>query len=379
MTPPASKLQEDPPPGLEAWGYGDFFREQARALEAELAPGRVVGQHRREWDIAHASGVERAVLAGRRWHAGSVEEDDLVQPTIGDWVGFRRAEGSPMPVIEQVLARRTFLARSAPSLRGARQVIVANVDVIAVVAAFSAADKSQSTLRRSLHPRRIERFLTAMRPGGAAPLVLLNKADLVSDAERRAQELSSRLGVPVLPVSAVLEGGIDSLRQRFLPGQTLGLVGMSGVGKSSLVNRLLGRDQQEVGAWREEDARGKHTTTRRSMLRTADGVLLIDTPGLRELSLSEGRPSDLDAFEDIEALGADCKFRDCQHQGEPGCRVLEAVAKGELDPDRLRSFLTLAAEVRAGMKPEVKPPSRAKAPKQKSPKRGRLGTPEFDE
>lgn len=356
---------------LEDLGYTEFFQRSLERDAPGCLPGRIVGQHRRQWDIAHAGGVERAVLAGRRFHARSGQKQDEIQPTIGDWVGWQRPGEGQLPVIEHVLERRTFLARTSAKLRGLRQVIVANVDLIAVVAAFSPPDSSQSVQQRSLHPRRIERFLTAIRPGGARPIIVLNKADLVPDAQEQAERLAERTGTPTFALSAFAPEGVSAIVAQLAPGETIGFVGQSGVGKSSLVNRLLGQDVHKVGSLREEDARGRHTTTHRSLLLGPGPVLVIDTPGLRELSISDGRMEDLAAFEDIEQLAATCKFRDCTHKEEPGCQVRRAVEGGELSADRLRSYLTLADEVKAtaAVDPTARLFARTKEAKRKVPKR----------
>jgi len=363
---------------LEDLGYSAHFKDALERGAPGTEPGRIVGQHRRQWDIAHASGEERAVLAGRRFHSRTGQKQDEIQPTIGDWVGFRRQGEGQLPVIEQVLERRTFLARTSNKLRGLRQVIVANVDVIAVVAAFTPPEASAATAQRSLHPRRIERFLTAIRPGGARPLVVLNKADLESDAEERAEQLAARLGVPTIAVSALGSGAAEALKRHLGPGETIAFVGLSGVGKSSLVNLLLGEEVHKVAALREEDARGRHTTTHRSLLLGPGPVLVIDTPGLRELSISEGRLEDLATFEDVENLAAACRFRDCTHKDEPGCNVRAAVISGHLPADRLQSYLTLAAEVKAtgSADPTARPFARTKEPKRKIPKRQRHEPPD---
>jgi|GEM_PF-105397 len=372
---------EEPPAvsvSLEDLGFGEFFQASLDRDAPGLEPGRIVGQHRRQWDIAHAQGVERAVLAGRRFFARSGQKQDEIQPAIGDWVAWRRPGPGQLPVIEQVLVRRTFLARTSNKLRGQRQIIVANVDVVAVVAAFTPPDSSLAVQQRSLHPRRIERFLTAIRPGGARPLVILNKADLVPDAQAQADQLSERLGAKALALSALTDDGTQALLGQLGRGETIGFVGQSGVGKSSLVNRLLGHEVHRIGSLREEDARGRHTTTHRSLLLGPGQVLVIDTPGLRELSISEGRLEDLAAFEDVEALASECRFRDCTHKDEPGCNVRRAVETGQLSADRLRSYVTLADEVKStgAANPDARPFARTKEAKRKIPKRDRREAPD---
>ncbi|HSC88631.1 MAG TPA: ribosome small subunit-dependent GTPase A [Polyangiaceae bacterium] len=333
-------------PDLLALGYSPFFAEQMAQLPDHLRPARVTGQHRREWDVVGVDLARRAVLAGKRWAGDDVAFDEA-QPTIGDWVAVRFPPDDGAPIIEHVLERRTVLARGAVARAGVRQLVVSNVDRVAIVAAFAAPGVQQAVAIRSLNPRRIERYLTATRKGGAEPLVVLHKADLVADAPARAAELAERLhGVPVVVTDAMSKNGLDALAAYLEPGQTLGFVGLSGVGKSTLVNQLVGRDAQRTSAERQRDARGRHTTTHRELFVTPGGWLLIDTPGMREFAVGDSGDADLSAFEDIVELAADCRFRDCRHAGEPGCAVEIAVREGRLATDRLDSYRSLADELR---------------------------------
>lgn len=328
---------------LEALGYSDFFRAQVAGAPKELSPGRIVGQHRREWDVATEDGTTRAVLAGKRWdpERGMVSSD--VQPTVGDWVLVR--PGTP-PVIETILNRRTALSRTSLAKRGEKQILVANIDIVAVVAAFAHPDADDFASKRSLSPRRIERYLTAIKSSGAEGLVLLSKSDLYKNAADHAEELATRLGdCPVIAVNCTEEGGLDGLSARLSTGTTIGFIGVSGVGKSSIVNTLLGREAQKVGAERTHDARGRHTTTHRELFLAKEGFILIDTPGMREFALVGPEEADLQAFSDIAALARSCQFRDCRHEAEPGCKVREAAASGVLDDDRLESYQTLRKEL----------------------------------
>lgn len=335
-------------PVLRALGYEGFFEEQMTRLEEGLVPARVVGQHRREWDVSGPDVQCRAVLAGKRWAGDDVAAEDA-QPTIGDWVALRRDATSTVPVIEHVLTRRTELARAAVGKRGARQIVVANVDWVIVVAAFSRSDASDAAAQRSLNPRRIERYLTAIEKGGAQPLVLVNKADLRDDVASEIAELSARLaGVAILPVSCKQEGGLDALRARLGPGKTAGFVGLSGVGKSTIVNQLVGGESQRTAEERASDTRGRHTTTHRELFVTDAGWLLIDTPGMREFALGDAEDADLEAFSDIAAWALDCRFRDCRHREEPGCAVQAAVRDGRLAADRFDSYRVLSDELEAG-------------------------------
>ncbi len=315
------------------------------AWDPSLVPGRVIGQHRRQWDVAMTTGVARAVLAGRSWAQDHVVQLDDAQPAVGDWVALHQGENQSEPLIVHILKRQTDLSRSSMARRGARQTLVANVDRVAVVAAFAPLDATEHVSRRSLHPRRIERYLAATCAGGAQPLVIINKSDLVDDPQQEAQKLAQRIGgVPVVPVTTVEAGGLDPLLDHIGSGQTVALVGLSGVGKSSIINQLLGRDAQRVFAERSQDGRGRHTTTHRELFVSQLGFCLIDTPGMREFALAEGGEGDLDAFAEILELAEECQFRDCTHHSEPGCAVRSAIQAQKLDPDRLASYQTLVVE-----------------------------------
>jgi ribosome biogenesis GTPase / thiamine phosphate phosphatase len=353
---------------LTRLGFSAFFADQLIDAASDIIPARVVGQHRREWDVTSERGTARAVLAGKHWAQEHVAQVDDAQPTVGDWVGVRWSEPGP-PIIEVLLKRKSSLTRTSASRRGARQTLVANVDHVAVVAAFAAADKHDAVAKRSLHPRRIERYVTAIEKGGAEPIVLLNKADLVQNAQETAKQLEARLKTcRVVCTTCKSDDGLDPLLSLFRPGTTIGLVGLSGVGKSSLVNRILGRDAQKVGEERAADARGRHTTTHRELFLTESGLLLIDTPGMRDFAVADGTEDDLQAFEDIIEIAKNCQFRDCRHQGEPGCAVRGAVNSGQLVKDRLDSFVSLAGELKeTTVQPAVKRIGRPK--RQKYPKR----------
>lgn len=347
---------------LDSFGFGEFFAAQMSGLSDDLFPARVVGQHRREWDIVTAEGATRALLAGRRWSPGKHEDVAATQPTVGDFVAVRGGSGGELPVIEHILERRTWLSRTSLAKRGARQTLVANVDVVAVVAAFAHPDSSDFAAKRSLQPRRIERYLTAIEKGGATPLVVLNKSDLDPRAEQTREALADRLGTcPVITLSCLVNPGLEPLLERTQKGQTIGLVGLSGVGKSSIVNRLLGHAAQKVSSERTSDARGRHTTTHRELFRTDSGLIVIDTPGMREFALVGGDEADLGAFSDIAELAKRCQFRDCSHGDEPGCSVARAVERRELEADRLRSFRLLADELkRADQARQRRKPDRGK-------------------
>ena len=230
------------------------------------------------------------------------------------------------------------LIRRAASLDAVSQVIAANVDLFGIV----------TSANQDLNPRRIERYLAAVWESGASPMIVLNKVDLVADvAPLRAMLDEVVLAVPVVEVSAITGDGLSDLQAALAPGKTVAFIGSSGVGKSSLVNRLLGRDAQHVSSIRQDDARGRHTTTRRELLALPTGAVLIDTPGMRELGLTDDASGVDTAFADISELAAGCRFNDCRHEGEPGCAVRAALGDGTLSEERWENYRKLQREVAA--------------------------------
>lgn len=287
---------------------------------------RVVAEH----------GERTAEVAGRVRHAAQSRAE---LPVVGDWVALRTDWGAARASVFGVLPRRSAFARKAAGREGETQIVAANVDTVFVMAG----------LDLDFNVRRIERAVLLVRESGAEPVVVLSKADLCADLEERAAAVGKAApGVSVVPVSAREGTGIDALTPWLRPGKTVVLFGSSGVGKSTLVNRLLGEERQSTRTVREHDHRGKHTTTRRELLLLPSGALLIDTPGIRELGMLRGEDALGEAFSDIDALTAACAFSDCTHGSEPRCAVRAAVESGALDPERLKSYLKLKGELAAG-------------------------------
>ncbi|MDX1996301.1 MAG: ribosome small subunit-dependent GTPase A [Thermoanaerobaculia bacterium] len=319
---------------LAELGWDDDFATALQALhDTALVPGRVVAQLGPWERVATAAGEVAARTPGGVRHRAT---SALELPTIGDWVALRLSTVPGEPArLEAVLARRSAFVRRAAGERDELQVVAANIDIVLLAAGLDG----------DFNPRRLDRYLTLAWESGAQPVVLLTKADLAVDLESSlAAVRAAAPGVPVLAISVVDGRGLEELAAFFRPGRTVAFLGSSGVGKSTLLNRLLGTETQRVSAVRASDRRGRHTTTRRELFTLPGGALAIDTPGMRELQLWES-DSGLEAtFEDLEALAADCRFRDCGHSNEPGCAVTAALVAGTLAPERLASWRKLEAE-----------------------------------
>jgi len=288
---------------------------------------RVAVEHRNSYALRCEDGSEIfATLAGKLRHE-TVNRADL--PAVGDFVRVRDT------VIEEVLPRRTVFLRKAAGDVLEAQVIAANIDTVFVV----------TGLDGDFNLRRLERYYATARASGAHCAILLNKADLCEDVDMRMRQVRAiAAGADVVTISALHGDGIGALRPYIVPGETVAFVGSSGAGKSTLINRLLGRDRQLTGAVREDDSRGRHTTTHRELLETPSGAFLIDTPGLRQLQPWAGEDDVDGAFPDIEEFAEGCRFRDCAHAGEEGCAVQAAIDDGTLDFDRFSSYRKMRKE-----------------------------------
>lgn len=325
---------------LSSLGWDDFFATSFQAFaSSDLQPARVAVQHKHAYIVLSAAGELSAVLTGALLHTSA---DSAELPGVGDWVVIRlreasaRSDGLPTADIHAVLPRRTVFSRGDPSEEGRQQVIAANIDTALLV----------TGLDRDFNVRRVERYVAAARASGAEPVVVLNKADLVTDPAAAADQVRAAAHrVPVIALSATHDADLSALSPWLRPGNTLALLGSSGAGKSTLINRLLGTERLATGAVSSAVNKGRHTTVRRELIALPGGALVIDTPGLRELQLWGTDPAAVSGvFDDIAALAANCRFHDCTHGPEPGCAVQAALEAGALDPARWQSFLKLQRE-----------------------------------
>lgn len=321
---------------LDDYGWDDFFARSFAPLAAASGyeAGRVFLQHNKVYMLYTESGETWAEATGRlHYHARGAE--DL--PAVGDWVAIRRTEEEGKAKIHEILPRKSKFSRKAAGSKTEEQIVAANVDTIFLVTA----------LDNDFNLRRLERYLIMAWESGAQPVVILNKADLSGEAEACRREVEGIApGVPALLTSVKRGEGVEQLTPFVGKGQTVALMGSSGVGKSTIVNCLLGADSQRTQEVREGDSRGKHTTTHRELFLLSTGGLIIDTPGMRELQLLVSERGLSETFEDVEETARRCRFTDCRHENEPGCAIREALGDGTLDSARYASYRKLQEEMR---------------------------------
>jgi ribosome biogenesis GTPase / thiamine phosphate phosphatase len=315
---------------LQDLGWDAFFADAFGPYEGDnLIPARVSARHHGPCELL----TERGPMGGIP--AGKLSEEEL--PAVGDWVAVRPLDGERKAVIEAVLPRRTSFTRKEALQRTVAQVVAANVDTVFVVTAFGF----------DLNPRRLERYLTSAWDSGSAPVVVVNKSDTADDPELELLEIEPvTMGVPVHAVSATSGEGLEDLDPYLQPGQTVVLLGSSGVGKSTLVNRLAGREILAT-AHTSAGGRGRHTTSHRELVPLPSGSVLLDTPGMRELQLWADEEVLDTTFSEISALAAECKFSDCAHATEPGCAIRSALNDGRLSRERWASYCKLQRELQA--------------------------------
>jgi len=318
---------------LEAFGWNEFFASSFAPFAAQgYGVGRVAVQHKTQYELYTDHGEMRAETTGKMQYEAR-SKDDL--PVVGDWV-ITRARDAEMATIFDILPRQSKFSRKAAGKKTEEQIVAANIDTVFLV----------SGLDGDYNLRRMERYLVVAWESGAAPVIVLNKVDLCNDIAPVIQEVDSiALGVPIIVMSALNDQGLEELLSHIKKGTTGALLGSSGVGKSTIINHLLGQELQKTREVRENDDRGRHTTSRRELILLPSGGLLMDTPGMRELQFWGGEEGIKDAFDDIAALAQQCRFRDCEHGPEPGCAVQQAIASGTLAADRFESYLKLQKEI----------------------------------
>lgn len=320
---------------LSALGWDNFFAEAAKMAEGafkDLKPARVSLVFRGGYEVWCDNGQYLAQVSGRFRHNLASKADN---PVTGDFVLMEAFPEESKAMIHAVLPRRTKLSRTAAGRTTEEQVLAANVDMVFIAMSCSARFRM----------RTIERYLTVVRESGARPVLLLTKADLCENIAG-ALELAHSVAAdaPVIPVSSVNGIGVEEVRRLITFGQTVAVLGPSGVGKSTLINSLYGEEVMYTIPVRDDDQKGRHTTTEREMIMLPDGGLIIDTPGLREIQLWEGEEGLADAFPEIAELAMRCRFTDCHHESEPGCAVMDSIRAGKVPSERLHGYKKLKRE-----------------------------------
>lgn len=320
---------------LQELGWTDREAAAFEPFAAEgLAPARVAVAYGATFRVYLEHDDVLADVSGRLRHEATSRRD---LPAVGDWVAVKRPQAGSRASIQAVLPRKSMFSRKVAGETTAEQIVAANVDTAFLVLG----------LDRDFNIRRLERYLAMTWSSGAQPVVVLNKADIAADLDEAVAEARAvAFGAPVHAISSKAGLGLEHLTDYLRSGCTVALLGSSGVGKSTLINRLLGRERQRTAEVRAADQRGRHTTTHRELVPLPGGALLVDTPGMRELQLWDAEDGVQDAFDDIQSLAPECYFADCQHDTEPRCAVKAAVENGRLAPDRLESYLKLQRELK---------------------------------
>lgn len=323
---------------IRNYGYSEFYERQIEPLnlrEKDLIPGRVVEVHKEQYKIVTEFGEKSAKLKGSIFYNGEINN---IYPAVGDFVLVKNNPYGE-DIIYRVLDRKSKFSRM-DSFNETEQVIAANFDYVFVI----------TSLNHDFNIRRMERYITSAWQSGAMPVIVLTKADLCNDYSEYIESIEKiALGIKIVAVSSVTREGIEDLSEYIKPSKTIVFLGSSGVGKSSLVNAIALEDVMKVNSIREDDSKGRHTTTHRQLIMLKNGAMIIDTPGMRELGMWNVEDGLDVSFSDIEEFESRCKFRDCNHKSEPGCAVREAIENGELSKQRWESYVKLKKEAKFAM------------------------------
>lgn len=319
---------------LQALGWNIFFQEAFAPYQVKgFTVGRISLEHKQMYRVLTEQGEMLAEVTGKMRHQAEGRADF---PAVGDWVVISTRIEEQRASIHAILPRQSKFSRKIAGSTTEEQIVATNIDTVFLVNALNA----------DFNIRRVERYLLMAWESGSSPVIILSKADLCADVEDKVREMESvALGVPIHIISSETGIGLENLAPYLKEGKTVALLGSSGVGKSTLINTLLGEYKQEVKEIREDDHKGRHTTTHRELISLSGGGLLIDTPGMRELHLWDSDEGLNQSFSDVESLFEDCRFRDCQHGNEPGCAVQEALRNGDLDQARFNSYTKLQKEL----------------------------------
>ena len=329
-------MDQDSSQYLLQLGWNSFFEKHFQTVKVTGSiPARVVSESKGSFQVYSEYGELTAKISGKmRYHTAEEKQ----YPVVGDWVVIKPLINEQKGIINAVLPRKSKFSRKVAGERTEEQIVSANVDTIFIVSSLDGG--------RNFNLRRIERYLTLAWSSGATPVIVLNKVDLCPDVDvciRNVEAVAA--GISIYPVSAKERLGLDALRHYLTKGNTVAFLGSSGVGKSALINALLGVEKQDTGEVREDDRMGRHTTTKRELILLPGSGMVIDTPGMREIQMWADEDDLRGTFYDIETLSKGCRYSDCSHNIEPGCAVRAAIGHGELDPARLESFQKLQKEL----------------------------------